>query len=303
MIFEYALEPELVATWGDLQRCRFFSREFGLGEGKLVSRYPKTWAKKVWESFNGANDIERKRLEELMTRLQETMIKRKNYPWDDTNTTWLENALVEHARHPFKAIITRANPENKPEILGENDLSGAPCPKWDNPHGITVNRRAQEMAAALKTMLCCCRWIKFIDPYFSKARRDHKLALSAFLSKLGLERPVGPIESVEIHSRGDGASSDFLKDFYKEIIPLGMTVTFFQWKEKPHGEALHNRYILTDLAGVSFNHGLDTGREGETDDVNLLDLGQYQLRCREYEMSSSAFDRSAPPIEIFGIGP
>jgi len=118
MIYEYALDPELVATWGELKNCRFFAREFGLGQGKIVSRYPKSWAKKVWGSFNGTNDIERKRLEELLTRLQETTIKRKNYLYDEMHATWLENALVEHSRHPFRAIMTRDNHENRPEVIG-----------------------------------------------------------------------------------------------------------------------------------------------------------------------------------------
>ena len=100
MIYEYALEPEMVSAWGRLHNQRFFLREFGLGQGRLVSRYPKKWARKVWESFGGDNDMDKKRLEELLVRLQETMIKRKDCVWDDAQETWIENALLEHVRHP-----------------------------------------------------------------------------------------------------------------------------------------------------------------------------------------------------------
>ena len=62
----------------------------------------------------------------------------------------------------------------------------------------------------------------------------------------------------------------------KRIIPKGLKVTVFQWKERPNGQKLHNRYILTDLGGVSFHHGLDTGKEGEIDDITLLNLEQVQ---------------------------
>jgi len=79
MIFEYALEPEMVAAWGSAHNSRFFSREFGLGQGRLVSRYPKNWARKVWDSYQGANQMDRKRLEELLIRLQATMVKRNDY--------------------------------------------------------------------------------------------------------------------------------------------------------------------------------------------------------------------------------
>jgi len=182
-------------------------------------------------------------------------------------------------------------------------VSSTPHPRWDTPHGITVNRRAPEMAAALRSMLYCCRWVQFIDPYFSKAKQNHKQSLSAYLNVIGSERPVGPIERVEVHCRADGASSDFLKSFYQEIVPCDMTVTIFQWHEKPYGQAMHNRYILTDLAGVSFNHGLDIGGAGETDDINLLDRSQYVLRCKQYNTIYPAFDQVVPPIEIIGMRP
>ena len=41
MIHEYALEPELVATWTDRNTCRYFKESFGLGQGRLVSQVSK----------------------------------------------------------------------------------------------------------------------------------------------------------------------------------------------------------------------------------------------------------------------
>jgi hypothetical protein len=83
MIYEYALEPEMVATWGTVNNYRFFLREFGLGTGRLVSHYPRAWMKKVWISFDGRNEMDKKRLEELLSRLKETMVKRTNCCWDE----------------------------------------------------------------------------------------------------------------------------------------------------------------------------------------------------------------------------
>ena len=299
MIAEYALEPEMVAAWGDRFNHRFFIREFGLGSGRLVSRYPKKWAKKVWRSFAGGSPMERKRLEELLVRLQETMIKRKDFVWDDT-ATWLENVVQEHARYPFKAIMAKNNSAGRTEILCEDALAELPCPGWDRPHGMTVNRKAPDMAAAVKQALACCRWVKFIDPYFSKCKHGHKKSLKAFFSILKRERPVGPPEKVEIHTSWGGTTADYLNGFYKEIVPLGMTATIFQWQERPSGQRLHNRYILTDLGGVSFLHGLDIGADGETDDIALLERAQYISRCRLYDPTAQAFEQAADPLVIVG---
>jgi hypothetical protein len=300
MIAEYALEPGMVAKWGDRLNYRFFIREFGLGSGRQVSRYPKKWARKVWESFPGGSEIERKRLEELLVRLQETIIRRKDFHWDE-NKTWLDNALQEHSRHAFRAILTRKNPVGRPEIIEEDGIADSPCPAWDSPHGRTVCRTTVVMLAAVKHMLICCRWVKFIDPYFVKGTTGHKKSLSAFLKILSAERPVGRPQAIEIHTTGEGATTDYLKRFYEKIIPVGLQVTIYRWQQRPGGQKLHNRYILTDLGGVSFHHGLDTGREGETDDLTRLDLQQYFLRCNQYNPAAAAFDPAASPLVIIGI--
>ena len=302
MIYEYALEPEMVAAWGNRHNHRFFIRAFGLGQGRLVSRYPKSWAKKVWDAFGGSSEMDRKRLEELLVRLKETMVKRKDFLWDDKKESWLENALLENDRHPFQAIIARSNPGNRQEVLDEDVLAASPCPGWDIPHGRTVNRNAEDMAAAVKRMLTCCRWVKFIDPYFAQCKYGHRRSLQAFLSILTAERPVGILERIEIHTSGGIATAEYLKDFYEKIIPAGMQVTLYQWQRRDDGQRLHNRYILTDLGGVSFGHGLDAGMEDEKDDIHRLDSEQYDQRCKQYDPVAPAFDRAAPPLVIIGTG-
>lgn len=184
MIYEYALEPELVATWGSVQNYRYFLREFGLGKGRLVSRYPKAWIKKVWNAYDGASQMDRKRLEELLVRFKETMVKRKDCGWDDHVDGWLENALIEHGRYPFRAILARNNTENLPQIICEDALTISPCQNWDAPHGITVNRKAPEMTAAIETMLSLCRWVKFIDPHISPGKFNYKISLQAFFDHI-----------------------------------------------------------------------------------------------------------------------
>lgn len=300
MIYEYALEPEMVAAWGDRHNHRFFLREFGLGSGRLLSRYPKKWTKKVWDSFPGGSDMDKARLTELLARLQETMIKRNNFVWDE-NATWLNNAEQEHARHQFRAVLARNNLAGRPEILCEDGLTVTPCPRWDSPHGITVNRKAPEMATAVRQMLACCRWVKFIDPHLWPGKSSYKDSLQTFMEILAGNRPVSPPESIEIHTKLLDSTSDIILNRFQEVIPIGLTVTLYQWQERPGGQGLHNRYILTDLGGVSFHHGLDTGADGETDDLTRLDFEQYLFRCSQYNPTTSAFTQAAPPLVITGI--
>lgn len=301
MIREYALEPEMVATWGDLYRARFYLREFGFEQGRLVSQYPKKWTKKVWDAFDSADENDKRRLTELLVQLKKAMIKRKNCEWSGTSEGWLSNALVEHNRYPFSALMVKNNPGTDEErLIVESSLSVAPCYGWDNPHGLPVKRNAQEMLNSVGVLLSHCRWVKFVDPYLCQCRHNYKLSMTTFFQSLATQEPIGQPENIEIHTSGDGASEEYLKEFYGQILPCGLEAILYRWKEKAGGQGLHNRYILTDIGGVSFLHGLDCGEDGETDDVNRLDVKQYMLRCGQYNPTASAFEHSDPPIVIQG---
>jgi hypothetical protein len=300
MIYEYALEPEMVATWGNPRDLRFFIRAFGPDQGRIVSRYPKKWVKKVWESAPNISDMERKRLEEFLARIKDSMIKRKACCWNDSEKSWLKNVLNEHHRYPFRAIIIKSDTKKQPPILTEEMLSIPPCLTWDSPHGITISRDAKEMATAVQMMLSCCRWVKFIDPHISPGTKRYRISLCAFLNILAAARPVGPPEAIEIHTKQHEGTENFLRNAYREIIPPGLTLTVYQWKKRIAGPKLHNRYILTDIGGVSFHHGLDTGEDGETDDISRLDSAQYQRHCKQYDKASTAFEPAAPPLTIVG---
>lgn len=299
MIYEYAVDPEVASQWGLLENYRFFVRELGLGQGRLMSRYPKKWARRVWESYAGYNDMEKKRLEDLLAQIQATIIKRQNYIWEDGNT-WLENARLEHARHNFRAILVKNNNRNRPELLDINAFSTFPCPGWDHDHGTVVRRDAEEVAEMLGMLLTRCRWVKFIDPYFSVCRPWHKKSMTHFFRILAGERPVGTPELIEMHTSGDNASSEHLKSFYERIIPEGLQVFLYQWRKKQKGQSVHNRFILSDIGGISFQHGLDSGEDGDTDDIGRLDSAQYEFRCQQYNPEDPSFDYAAEPILLIG---
>jgi hypothetical protein len=73
------------------------------------------------------------------------------------------------------------------------------------------------------------------------------------------------------------------------------------WKQRSDGEKLHNRYLLTNLYGVLFGTGSDESdnRDSEeSDDIVLLEEGQYFMRYKQYTGTPPAFGRVGDPIPI-----
>lgn len=305
MIHEYALEPELVATWTDRRAGRYFLEKFGLGRPRIVSRYPKGWKKLVWEAFGDGSDLDRKRLEEVIARLGEAMVKRRDGLWDRDNA-WLENAEREHDRVPFHAILARANPRGLVHVLFADELDETTM-LWAMPHGRIVARTAAELATVVASMLRIAKEVVLVDPYFGPRNPRYSEPLTEFLRAIIEKRPCELPHRIEVQSAADGDSRDTPEVFREECqrrlprcVPRGLRVQMVRLREREGCEELHNRYILTELGGVEFGAGLDRRDAGSADDINLLDRGQYLLRWRQYASDTPEFDRPEPAISIEG---
>lgn len=294
MIHEYALEPELVSTWGNRQDFRYFVEKFGLGQPRIVSRYPKRWKKLVWEALRSDDEFDKMRLVELLQRLSERMVRRLGHVWDG-NRSWLENAHREHDRKPFRAILARGNPSAHPQTIIGSEADEHSSPLWAAPRGLPIARTAEEMGAAVASLLRIAEVVIIVDPYFGPERARHRRPLEAFLSAVVNGRPGSPPLRIEYCTSEDNTGTrEFFRDECERqlprCIPEGMRVTVRRLQQRQGGERLHNRYILTEFGGVMFIGGLDDGAQGETDDLTLLDRTQYELRWSQYGDHPPAFE-------------
>lgn len=308
MIYEYALEPELVATWTNRLVCSFVKQNFEFGMGRVVSQFPKwrRWRELVWNAYSDVDDFSKKRLEVLLSHLSEQSIRRRNYRWEPGLGGWIENAEREHQRCPFHAIVAGDNPKNHAHVLTVDDLYDDSKDRWIVSRGLTVPRNAEKIADAVAPLLRCSTEIIFVDPYFGPERRRYRRQFEAFMKRVFRQRLVGMPKRIEVHTATDNTGT---REFFQEecdrrlrlCIPKGMSVIVRRLRQKQDGEKLHNRYILTDLGGVVFGTGLDEGEEGETDDITLMDRHQYDLRWSQYGGDPPAgFVQEGDPIEVVG---
>jgi hypothetical protein len=299
VIFEYALEPELVATWHDRQSADRFKESFGVGRGRLVSRYPGDWIGRVWRAFDSSDQNAKKRLEALLTVLTHTMTSRGSVY--NGLVPWLENAEMEHARSAFHAILALQNPRRVSGVLLEDRLDETSEPLWTVATTATVPRHASALAGAVAPLLKISKHILLIDQHFNPSESRYRNSLEALLGVLNEHRT-----RVEVHSTADGINKPTAAYFQSQcrqlvqrIIPAGLHVRFVRWHQRPGGETLHHRYILTELGGVSLLHGFDEGPPGETNEINIQSKNAYDLRWAQYAGNRPAFEL-ADEITIAG---
>jgi hypothetical protein len=275
MLYEYALEPELLNNWKDF---RYFIEKFGVSNGRLISRYPSSWKKMVYEAAAQCPPMEKKRIEEKLKLLENRVLVTRVSEWNE-DLTWISNTIEEHSKRPFHAIIARENSNNHNRILVADELDNE-HPLMQSPTNFAITRTAEEMALCVRNLLLFSKKIIFIDPYFSPSSKRHIRPLSEFL-KIVLEAiATGLSKSVELvyHTSNFQSEISFKKHCktkLPKLIPKGLTLNLVRWNKKQ----LHNRYILTDIGGVSFETGLDDNNFGastEKDDVNILGEERYQ---------------------------
>lgn len=320
MIYEYAVEPELVSTWTDPHDCRFCRDSFGMDKGRLISRYSKRWKKRVWDAFSdsrtgGTNLSEKElavwqsresRLTALLQQMDESMIKRSGVLWDST-MSWIDNICREDNRIPFHAILAKNSLESLTNIITYHDLLERSHSLWDIETSKRIPRKTSDMAKAVCLMLCRGQKIHFIDPHFVPGKKRYLTSFQAFFREIIRYRSQPYNIHIEVHLSAGNLGNNFFIDECKQkipgIVPEGLIVTFRRWRQRQGGEKLHDRFILTDIGGVKFSVGLDEGKKGETTDVSLMQLSEYKQIWSQYAGPEPAFDPEDVPLVISGTMP
>ena len=308
MVYEYAIDPKIVALWAkDRRDYIYYYEKFGIGQPRLMAEFPKlkNWRKQFRKAADAAKDGELQRLTALFNRLKETMIYRQGIAYDGTQS-WLENAVCENTRYPFQAILALENPHCHIKVIPNESIDSHK--KWDVNDSATPLRNAAAMAIPISALLRNSLTIIFVDPYFDPRKHRWREPLKVFLEHSIKNPRLKDKERIEVHTstrilwEGEKTFEEVCRKKLPDCIPQNMKVKVKRWKQKDCGEKFHNRYILTDLGGVMFGTGLDTGEGSETDDVNLMKRATYELRWSQYADDSPAFDLESE-FEVEGLMP
>ena len=306
MLYEYALDPEVISDWKSL---RFFADSFGFSQGRLISEFPKKskWKKLVYEAVSRkkVGEIERLKIIEKLNSIDSKIITQKR-PYNG-EISWINNAVEQNKTQPFQAIITEKSQPNIEHILVADEMDETNH-LWNVPTQKRISRNAADLAQAVSSMLKIAKEIIFIDPYFDPDERRFRRPLEHFLQEaLHQNSQVGKIEyHVKVRFNNDTERITFENNFNNAcqariapIIPDDFPITFIRWKERDGGKKFHARYILTDRGGVLIENGLDDddGDGGQVTPIILLNFDLYSEVWNDFQKMA---ELSKCPYELDG---
>ncbi|MDI3337937.1 hypothetical protein QKW60_16125 [Defluviimonas aestuarii] len=260
MMFEYALDPLEVATWGSKEKYSVVVEAFGVGTPRVSVRLPKAWKRLVWQAFAGGSPEDQIRLEEVVNAISEVQARRayENRSWD---SDWLGSAHEEHKSNPFHAIISnRKLDETDACELTFQDLHPR-NPTWHLEDRANFTREAEGFFNCFAPLLTLGKQFKLIDanlrPAEARFKNVWQRLLAAAASRHGPENVKVQIfsENSQIHPSWELFERN-LRNWPRQVIPAGMVVEFIRL-EQIGRERFHDRLVLTELGGAYLPDGLD----------------------------------------------
>ncbi len=290
MLYEYAIDPiAMVEIARDRRDFRLFLRSFEVGNPRVVSNFPKfSRLKKQIESHAdsvGLEGIDSTRLDELLSFLRQ--LPKVVRPSDADGDSWVDKVRSEGGRVAFDTVFVsdKALLEPWPSVSIDDCYQGN-CPFWDFNDRVVVSKTASAIASAIANMLRLSTRIYIIDPYLG-TQKDKWSTFISVLEKAVSGRVADDLE-VTVYlapCKGITTPSEMKKHFEKTAAEQFSSIKRMQFiglKEKRDGEQFHNRYILTDIGGISLGAGFEDGGPSETDDLFLLSREQYSDRLVKY---------------------
>lgn len=302
MLFEYAVEPQAIgSSW---QTFLYLIEKFGFDRGRLISRLPGKWEKKVIQAAKeaGVPDIHMSSIVERLRNAKVAVVD-LGRPYE-SEKSWIENALTEHQRAPFHAIIARQNLGGNAAVLPVADIDEHQ-PLMAVSQDRAVPRESESIAGALSGFLRTSARILFVDPFFDPYNARYKSTLRACLAVVKTDNPGA---TCEIHYRfhnNKPTNAELEKEavrLFNGVIPEGLAVSVYCWRERNGGADFHARYLLTDRGGVGIDAGFLAEGGHQTTDMHLMSFALAQTRLAAFASDATDFELMGPVLEIRSDG-
>lgn len=302
MLYEYAVEPQAIgASW---ETFRYVIEKFGFDKGRLISQFPKHWFREVYHAAEGLPPVQKKRVEEALNQAKKNKVIRSGRPYNSGAVGWLQNALAEHQRLPFHAIIAANNPGGDEIVLPADDLNEL-HPLLAVPHDRAILRDEASLARAMREMLRFGSRILFVDPFYSPFNERYKRTLRECLNIVKANNPNAICEIHHRHHDDNPTAADFEREaqsLFRGVVPEGMTITIYRWREKNGGADFHARYLLSDKGGIAIDAGFSAEGNHQTTDMHLMSFELSQERIRALARDATDYELVEPVLQIASNG-
>ena len=280
MIKEFALDPDAITS--SYREFCYFTEKFGVSQGRVISAFPKKWRKLVCDSAlrEHKGKIEFSKIVERLNKFGNDIVFDTGRPSGEGSQTWIDRALVEHARKPFAAIIS-ATAVDHPDVLLKDELDEE-NPRFKAARQCAIPRTAQALIGCAEFLIRHAKIIKLVDPHFDPTKPRYQRPLEQICSLLPGSKAI-----VEIHRSDEIANDELIRRFQQSVsmLPSGVKMQLHIYEKAQ----MHNRFIITERGGLIYGVGLSDNEDGggaPDEEVTLMETTVKNTRWNDYSKTS-----------------
>ena len=306
LLADYAITPDVfdIASYSSDEICGLHLRTIGQvirEEGLVRDLRAGEWRElfanrdRMWHV--GAKEI----LKQLVVRCRLIEVPPARPAAPNQDPEWCAEALVAHQHHPMTGgvIVTEKIKERyrlKPLVEQIDELCKAWWWKQRSP-SVRLDRKFADYREQLCLVLHHANLLQFIDPHLNPRRTGYG-EFAQLLAEAGTRTPAPRIEIHRVCYEGSGPGRRIvpcreIRQMFRDELasPLraaGLTAEVFVWDD------FHDRFLLSNLIGISLPNGFDTTRKRD-DRTTWTRLGyaQYEDLQREFDPASQRHDLRA----------
>lgn len=289
MFKEIAVDPEVMARWEWF--LKLYDR-FGFDEGMLLAEFPKSWRREVIERAKSLidEDVNQEiKVRSMVKRLTSERFKECLYSCGrdpGNHPSWIQKARNQSP--PFDVIVAVMNGEALPNMVPACDFF------WEDPRlkakrQSRICRDSESLIGACEKMLRKATQIRFIDRFFNPKKREKRLPFVRLVDFLHENNPSGRSLQIFTQLTLEEVTPEDYQEHLEHELPTGFILEVIFLKKIDGGENLHPRFLLSDLGGMQYDHGLDEG-DG-TCLVTILESEMHKQLWEEYSPDSTVFAR------------
>lgn len=287
-VFEEKQLVTMSASWKDLKNLL----ESIYGGGYIVGLNNDEWVKSVRGKINLISD---QKVKDILNNLISNLKDRKRivgHPKSEVHPNaeieWLAIAENLNRLHEFNFILaTQQYFENVTSIEQLEFIN------INEKFGITGSRHSiktdEELKKIFLPFLAYARKVTIIDPYFDISEKRYKVTLNLIANYFKNKRGIIEPGEIYIHCSSKIETKESWKNLiadiyekYKHIVKINV------WDRKIDAIKLHDRYIITDQAGLVSGAGTDKD-DYQQSEWSIKDYATLDEILRQYKENSSPF--------------
>ena len=154
--------------------------------------------------------------------------------------------------------------------------------------GRPICRKVEDLTSHLVPLIDQSKEILFVDPYFRGDNSNYLKPIKKFLEIIHRNPKNIKRTKISFHHNNGSIDSRFspVDIIYKwkekliPIVPPDIKLELFIWENRK----MHNRYVMTEIMGVQYGHGLGEGGDSlnNEDEITPLDKETYRERREKF---------------------